>query len=178
MTDQEPVTQTGAGAPPLPTPLPPPPKASRRWLLPVSLALNLLVAGIVGGAAVRHALGDGRPMMVRDLAFGPFTEALSPEDRAELRRSFLSRAGDLRDLRPESRTDFNGLLVALRATPFDLGAVRDLMAAQSDRMAERLGLGRDLLVERIAAMSDAERSAFAGRLEAAMQHRPGDGERD
>ena len=174
MSEQEPLNPSGTGSPAAAAAAPKP----RRWLLPLSLALNLLVVGIVAGAAVRHAFDDDGPMMVRDLAFGPFTEALSHKDRAELRRSFLQRAGDLRDLRPESRDDFNGLLATLRETPFDLAAVKGLMAAQSDRMAERLGLGQDLLVERIAAMSDAERTAFAERLEAALQHRPGDGKHD
>lgn len=175
MSDQEPVNQTSAGAA---APTDAHPKLPRRWLLPVSLALNLLVVGIVGGAAVRHAFDDDGPMMVRDLAFGPFTEALSHDDRAALRRSFLTRAGDLRDLRPKGRADFDGLLVALRATPFDLDAVKTQMAGQRDRMAERLGLGQDLLVERIAAMSDVERAAFAERLEAALRHRPGEGKGD
>lgn len=175
MSDHEPADQISVGTPPVAAA---PPKAGRRWLLPASLALNLLVIGIAGGAAVRHAFDGDGPMMVRDLAFGPFTEALSHEDRDALRRSFMARAGDLRDLRPEGRADFDGLVAALRASPFDLDAVKTLMSSQRDRMAERLGLGQDLLIERIAAMSDGERADFAGRLEAALLHRPGDGKRD
>jgi len=146
--------------------------------LPLSLTVNLLIAGIVGGAALRHSFGDGiggGPMAVRDLAFGAFTEALSHEDRAALRQSFLARAGELRDLRPQGRAEFDGLLAAFRAVPFDLAAVKSEMTRQCDRMAERLGLGQDLLVERIATKSDSERTDFAGRIEAALQHRSGGG---
>lgn len=175
MSDQNSANQTGVAAPPADAGQP---KVRRRWLLPASLALNLLVAGVIGGAAVRHSFGDDGPMMVRDLAFGPFTEALSPEDHDALRRSFMAQAGNLRDLRPGGRADFDGLVAALRAAPFDLEAVKTQMATHRDRMAERLGLGQDLLVERIAAMSDGDRAAFAGRLEAALRHRPGGGKGD
>lgn len=151
-----------------------------RWVLPLSLTANLLVVGLIGGAALRHAFveGGGGPMAVRDLAFGPFTAALSRDDRDALRRSFMTRAGELRDLRPAGRAEFDGLLAALRVVPFDLEVVRAEMARQRDRMAERLGLGQDLLVERIAAMSDAERADFADRVAGALRHGRGPGPGD
>ena len=130
--------------------------------------------------ALRHAFdeGGGGPMAVRALAFGPFTAALSRDDRAALRQSFLTRAGELRDLRPAGRAEFDALLTALRAVPFDLDVVQAEMARQRDRMAERLGLGQDLLVQRITAMSDAERADFADRVAATLRHRDGDGDGD
>lgn len=153
--------------------------ASGRWrgLLSLSLTANLLVVGLIGGAALRHAFDEGGhgPMAVRDLAFGPFTAALSRDDRDALRRSFMTRAGELRDLRPAGRAEFDRLLAALRAIPFDLEVVRGEMAGQRQRMAERLGLGQDLLVERIAAMSDAERTAFADRVAGALRRDGGEG---
>ena len=154
---------TGAGSP-----VP----ARWRWVLPLSLTANLLVVGLIGGAALRHAFeeGGGGPMAVRDLGFGPFTAALSRDDRDALRRSFTIRAGELRDLRPAGRAEFDRLLAALRAVPFDLAVVKAEMSRQRERMAERLGLGQDLLVERIAAMSDAERADFADRVAGALRH--------
>ena len=154
--------------------------ARRRWVLPLSLTANLLVVGLIGGAALRHAFedGGGGPMAVRDLAFGPFTAALSRDDRVALRQSFQSRAGELRDLRPAGRAEFDALLAALRAVPFDLNVVKAEMARQRDRMAERLGLGQDLMVERIAVMTDGERADFADRVEGALRHGAEDGHGD
>ena len=40
---------------------------------------------------------------VRDLGFGPFTEALNREDRAALRQAFLAKAPDLRQARQRVR---------------------------------------------------------------------------
>ena len=59
---------------------------------------------------------------------------------------------------------YDGLLVALRAEPFDLAAVNAAMSAIVARNAERLTKGQDLLAARIKAMSPADRLAFADRL--------------
>lgn len=141
-----------------------------RIALAVSVALNLLILGLVAGAVLRD--GGPRGRMMGDVAFGPFTEALAPEDRAALRRDFVQRMPGMRDMRRQMRTDFAGLLAALRAEPFDMEAVRGLIAGQSDRMAERLALGQDLLVARIGAMTPAERVAFADRLEQRLRRGP------
>lgn len=141
-----------------------------RIALAVSVALNLLIVGLLAGAVLRD--GGPRARMLNDLEFGPFTEALTEQDRKALRRDFVERMPDMRDMRRQMRADFGGLLAALRAEPFDAGAVRALMAGQSARMAERLQLGQDLLVERIGAMTPKERAELADRLEERLQRGP------
>ncbi|MCB2135211.1 MAG: periplasmic heavy metal sensor [Rhodobacteraceae bacterium] len=133
-------------------------------VLILSLTLNLLVAGIVLGAITgRHWHGDRS----RDLAFGPFTSALSDRDRAALRDAFLASAPGLRDLRAERQADLTAFLTILRAEVWDGAAAEAALAAQGQRTLERLALGRRLLIERIGAMAPAERAAFADRVEAA-----------
>lgn len=139
-----------------------------RIALGISVALNLLVAGLVAGAVLRD--GGPRERMLRDLEFGPFTEVLSREDRDGLRRDFLARSGGFRDMRAEMRSDFDALLGALRAEPFDIGAARAVLEAQQTRMQSRLALGQELLLERVAAMTPAARAAFADRLEERLRH--------
>lgn len=144
-----------------------------RIALAVSVALNLLVVGLAAGAVLRHGPGE---RMIRDLDFGPFGEAFSREDREAMRQGFLARAGDVEDMRDALRRDADELLDALRAEPFDPARVGAALEGQGRRMAERLELGRSLVLERIAAMSAAERAAFADRLEDAMRnHRRGPG---
>jgi uncharacterized membrane protein len=134
--------------------------------LVVSLAVNLLVAGIVGGAVLSH--GDrGAHDMRRDVGFGPYTEALSREDRAALFKAFMAASPGFRDMRREVRQDFSRLVGALRAEPWDASAVEAVIDAQTTRTAERLDLGRRLLIERIVQMSPEQRRAFADRIEAA-----------
>jgi uncharacterized membrane protein len=136
--------------------------------LALSLGLNLLIAGVVIGTLIG---GAGRPPgEVRDLGFGPFAEALSPEDRAALRQAFLAEAPDLRGMRRAMRSDMAGLLAALRADPFDPAALRAALDAQDARAQGRLDLGKRLLADRLIALTPAERAAFADRLQAAMTH--------
>jgi uncharacterized membrane protein len=158
-------------SPPPPSPPPATPKSGRklRIALAVSVALNLLIVGLVAGAMLRGGPPD---RMVRDLDFGPFTEALTSEDRDALRRDFIRQAPDLRDMRRQMRDDFRSVLAALRADPFDVEALRDVVANQGDRMAARLALGQDLILARIAAMTPAERAAFADRLERRLERGP------
>jgi uncharacterized membrane protein len=161
-----------------PTPSKPP--SSGRGLkiaLGLSLMLNLAVAGVVAGAALNQR-APGRADVVRDLGFGPFTEALSDEDRTALRRSFLREVPDFRDMRRTMRTDLVDMLAVLRAEPFDPAALESVFARQNARMSERLALGQRLLFDRVAAMTPAARAAFADRLEQSLMRRGGRGDRD
>ena len=160
--------------PPVPPVPPVVPVASGKGLriaLGISVALNLAVVGLVAGALLRD--GDPRARMVRDLDFGPFTEALSPRDRDALRRDFVERAPEMRDVRRAMRDDLETFLTVLRSEPFDAGALATVLDNQDGRMARRVELGQELLLERLGAMSPDERAAFADRLERRL--RRGDG---
>ena len=148
------------------------PKSSKRLriALALSLALNLAVLGVVAGAALRDGPGM-RAAMVRDLGFGPYSEALSPDDRKSLRRALFDRAPEIREARRMMREDAEALLQILRADPFDPTAFRARMEGQRDRLERQLRLGQDLLSDHVIAMSDADRRAFADRLERGLRHR-------
>jgi uncharacterized membrane protein len=155
-----------------PQTLPPSPSAPSRGLkfaLVVSVALNLAVAGLVAGAWLGKDHHKGMP---RDISFGPFSEALSKEDRRALRAALAARASALQTTRDAVRTDFETLLAALRAEPFDPEALKTAFSAIEDRNAERVGLGRSLLEEHLVSMSAAKRLAFAERLEKGLGHNP------
>lgn len=137
-----------------------------RWTLIASLALNLAVAGVIVGAAVNRMSGDGpRPPSVRTLDLGAYSAALSPEDRRALRAAFRAEWPGLRQMRTSQAETTAAILAALRADPFDAAAVRARLADQQTRMAEGLNLGQRLLLDRLQAMTPAERAAFADRLE-------------
>jgi uncharacterized membrane protein len=150
-------------------------KSPDRWVrvaLAVSLAINLGIAGIVAGVMMRN----GGPMhdaaMTRDLGFGPFTEALSKEDRSDLRRAFLAKVPELRDGRRAMRKDFGLLLTQLREVPLDQAGLRAAFDRQNTRNTERLGLGQQLIFDLVVGMTDAERQAFAERLEQSLAKGP------
>ncbi len=142
----------------------PRPTRGLKIALALSVALNLLVAGVLAGAALR-----GGPD--RELGFGPFAAALTEDDRAALKREFRARMPDLREMRRGHRQAMAGVLAALRADPFDPAALEVAMDAAAARMGDRLRIGQDLLADHLGAMSPADRAAFADRLEAAARGR-------
>lgn len=145
-----------------------------RIALGVSLALNLLVVGVVAGAFLRE--GGPRDRMVRDLDLGPLTDAFRAEDRMAMRREFIRRMPALRDMRDAMQQDFGALLAVLRREPFDRAAAQGVLENQRQRMQERVDLGQELILDRLAAMSPEARAGFADQLERRLRRGgPGDG---
>ena len=143
---------------------PPPPPASRglRLALILSLALNLLIVGALIGLAV-IGRGPGGPRGF-ELGLGPLVQAMEPEDRRALAQSLRDRPG-LRELRPRSRSALmEELAGALLAEPFDRDRVETVLAAQAERTGEGIALARAAYLDRLEAMSAAERQAYAERL--------------
>lgn len=145
----------------------PPRTPMRGWikaLLFVSLALNLAVAGLAAGAVLRHgSMKDHRPMRVDQIG-GPYTSALSREDRRAIWRELRRMQGEGRPDRAQIRADFDTVVQALRADPFDPAQVRGIMDRQFQAGVARQEIGQSLLLARIEAMTQAERAAFADRL--------------
>jgi uncharacterized membrane protein len=153
-----------------PTPATKPVSRLTRIVLVISLGLNLAIIGTIGGFAVSHAMHGGL-RGARELGFGPFSAALSPADRKAMFDSFRSQNTNFLAQRQAMRADFDTLLSALKATPYDSTAVEAVMTRQKARTDARLALGQKLLMERIAAMSPADRAAFADRLQAGIAQR-------
>ena len=168
--------------PPTPAAAPVPvlPKSTRglRIALAISVAVNLAIVGMVAGAMLRNHSGAGRQDVERDLGFGPFTEALSREDRRAVRQAFLAKSPDARNIKRQRRDDAMAVLDALRAMPFAADDLTRLMTAQQHRTAQQLILGQEVLRDFLIAMSPDDRAAFAGRLEERLRPGKGDDERD
>jgi uncharacterized membrane protein len=138
-----------------------------RGLLVVSLAFNLLVIGVIGSWALRHGGTHGGHHPSRlDMAGGPLTRALSAEDRREIGQKMRDAYRDGGRTRAAQSAGFDALVADLRAVPFDTAVVAERMSQQREGFRERLELGQRLLLEHLSAMSDAERAAYADRLQA------------
>ncbi|MEE9388844.1 MAG: periplasmic heavy metal sensor [Paracoccaceae bacterium] len=146
-------------------------KPGVRWgriLLVGSLALNLLVVGMVAGSMFRGG-GPGKPVArenppLHDLGYGPYGRAFTKEDRQQISRSLAAHAPDLRQNREDFRTRSLALLDALRQTPYEPETVAALMAAQETKLQERQEIGKMLLLDHIAGMDDTARQKYADRL--------------
>ena len=139
-----------------------------RIALAVSVALNLAVAGLFAGSFLKDHEAGG-PRGVREIGFGPFSEALSRDDRKALRRAVLARMPEMRQARQEAAQDAQTLLGVLRAEPFNPGQVAAVLEAQRVRMAGRFEVGQGLMRDLLLAMTPEARRAFADRLEKRLQ---------
>lgn len=145
-----------------PTPPVAPARRGWRWLLILSLALNLAVFGVVAGAIVAGRT-DGPPRSF-DLAIGPVARALEGGDRRAIMRDLMAR-GDLRPRDDAARdAETAALVAAIRADPFDPAAVAAILADMRARGERVVQAAETALVDRIAAMSPERRRAFADRL--------------
>lgn len=156
------------------TPSPPSPPAAavprtRGWVkvvLALSLALNLAVLGMVGGALLR---GGPPGREDRDFGLGPMADALDRDDRRALRDAFAAAFPEARAGREALRGDFGALLQALRAEPFDPAALDAAFATIAARNAALLEGGRAVLADYLKALSPEARAAFADRLDRALR---------
>lgn len=147
---------------------PSPKPRSGRWLrivFGVSLALNLLVIGLVGGMLVRFGGPPGASPMSRSAGTVLFRE-LPQEHRDEMRR-------DMRALMRSNGIPMSGradeIAALLRAETLDVAAMQALMDVEFDRLnGIQSGVQRAWL-ERIEAMTPEQRAAYADRVEVALE---------
>lgn len=140
-----------------------------RIALAISVALNLAVAGLMAGAYLNHGGPAGRGGDVRELGFGPFTEALTREERDQLRKAFLAKRPDFRQARRDMRQDLQNLLTALRAEPFDPAQLQALLDKQSQRVSQQMAAGQDLMRALLLQMTPSQRQGFAERLQKGLE---------
>ncbi len=140
-----------------------------RWMkivLGLSLAVNLLIFGVIFGAAMRHGEGwreAGGNGMREGFAL---LAALDREDR----RAILREVRTVQD-RSARRAQITQLLALLRAETLDVAALQELIAEQRSMGAQMQELMAASWTARIERMGAAERAAYADRLESWMSRR-------
>lgn len=141
-------------------------KGTPRWIkiaLIVSVAVNLGVAGVIGGAALRA------PEIQRNNLEAPegvamLARAMPPEHQRELRQNLRERRSDLRPDREELRNLRDRFIVALRAEPFDIDAVNAVFADQRAMLSKLTAAGHTSVIEQIEKMSPRDRERYIRRL--------------
>lgn len=138
-----------------------------RWLrvvLGLSLALNLLVVGLIGGAILRHGGSEGLRPPPRTAGAALYGE-LPREHRRAMWAS--ARSGPQADQRMLQKADLLAISTAMRADPFDAMTLEALLADQAARRVAFQNTVRQAWLARVAGMSLAERQGYADRLERA-----------
>ncbi|WP_424965061.1 MULTISPECIES: periplasmic heavy metal sensor [unclassified Dinoroseobacter] len=147
------------------------PGRKQRWLLYGSLALNLLVVGLVLGAVLGGGpRGPGGKPLSIDSPF-PLIRALDDTRRDVLKEALDQHRAETSQ-GPRSRgRHTRALLDSLRNAPFDPAEFEALLTTQAEAMSARNAVGRNALIGAIAQMSDAERVAYADRVEEVLRER-------
>ena len=135
-----------------------------------SLALNLLIVGVIAGVVLTGGPGNDRREVRSDVGGFTLVRALPRDARAELRKRFEAKRANLRESGNGSPSK-QDILATLRATPFDPQAFAELVSSQTRSLAERGRLGQEALVEQVAEMTDDERRAYADDVEDAFSRR-------
>lgn len=156
--------------------MPPPATKKRRWIMPLlifSLAINLLVAGLVVGAFLSpdgpHKGGPENQRAIRGVLGEPFFRALPGPQRRAMVQDIVGKREQIREGREALRERVERFLVALRAENFNRTELARLLSEQREAAIRRQSLGETLLLDRLEAMAPEERSAYADALEKRLQ---------
>lgn len=139
------------------------PKRGRGWkiLLVLSLALNLLFIGLIGGAMARFGgpFAHDRGQTARGASLGAAVFRALPRD--ERRAMFRKVAGE----RERDATGADELLTTLRADSLDREALAAFAEDQGERRRAHGEAIAEAWVEKVAVMSVEDRRAYADRIE-------------
>ena len=139
------------------------PKRRNLWkvLFGVSLALNLLIVGALGGAFMRKGKGP----TANHLASGfLYMRALDFKDKRALRKEILRNKDGRKLVKDRNQASFNSAVGILKSHPFDRAAFENLLDEQVKHAKLRQDSARIALVNRIENMTKEERRIYAQRL--------------
>ncbi|MEP2534149.1 periplasmic heavy metal sensor [Shimia sp.] len=135
-----------------------------RILLIGSLALNLLVVGVVGGAVVGH-MRDGDSRDRSDRFGSPYVRALNVQDKRIVGKAIRDAYRQAEIDREGSRRSYERVVGLLRAAPLDQNALTQEVAQQDIGGEQRRKVAQKIWLDRVFSMTDTERATYADDLE-------------
>lgn len=143
-----------------------------RWALGASLGVNLVIVGMIAGAAYRFNGPHAGPMENMRSYGTPYIRAL-PDDHRRAVFDGLRKKKDSRILpRAARRALYDQTIAALRAEPFDLDRITMVLDAQRDATLGVQQSVQSAWLAEIASMSTKARTDYADRLETMLDHHP------
>ncbi|MEM9523728.1 MAG: periplasmic heavy metal sensor [Pseudomonadota bacterium] len=147
---------------------------SRMWMrlaFFMSLAMNLLVVGVIAGIVLSGGPRRDGPRGLADRRGGPFVAVLPEDIRSQILHEMARASFGTVQMRRDARTRFNRLLAILRAEEFDAQAFSSELAGQDLREGRIREAGRTALIRAISEMSAEERAHYARLLEERLPKR-------
>ena len=131
-------------------------------LFGISLALNLLIVGALGGAMLR--VGKG-PVVKHRASGNLYMRALNFEDKKALRKELFKNKDSPKVIRAKEHSSYSSAVKILRKYPFDRKAFEDLLDQQTKYSKSRPSSARVVLITQIENMTKEERLIYSKRLE-------------
>lgn len=151
-----------------------------RIALVASLALNLLVLGVLAGGTMRMARLEPAAMLPGQPDLRALWQALPGPARSDLRAMGRERGfpGEhaprpSREERAARAAEMNArILAALQAEPFDAAVFVQLMDGDREALEQRREAAHEAFAAEVANLGPAERAAMADRLAGIWRERP------
>ncbi|MCX8224497.1 MAG: periplasmic heavy metal sensor [Sulfitobacter sp.] len=136
-----------------------------RWALGLSMGANLLIVGLVAGAAYRFDGPHGGPGSSMRNFGTPYILALEKGDRRAIFKELRQNkpAGHMN--RAARRALYTEVVSAMRAEPFDLSRVQSVLDQQASASVAVQQAVQNAWLAEIAAMDPTARAAYADRLQ-------------
>lgn len=148
---------------------------THRWLrvaLGISLGVNLLVVGLIAGAAYRFHGPQGGPRGAMHSYGTPYIMALPDDRRRAIFRNLRDTKADGGMTRAERRALYDQVVAALRTVPFEVGQVTQVLDQQRTATLRVQEAAQAAWLAEIAGMTDADRAAYADRLQELLSRGP------
>ena len=138
-------------------------KSRNLWkiLFGISLALNLLIIGAVGGAMIRMSKGPVANHRASGLLY---MRALNFEDKKSFRKELFRNKDSRKIGRAKEYSTYSSAVKILKKDPFDRKAFEELLDQQTKYSKSSQRSARLALVAQIAKMTKEERMIYAKRL--------------
>ena len=138
-------------------------KSRNLWkiLFGISLALNLLIIGAVGGAMIRMSKGPVANHRASGLLY---MRALNFEDKKSFRKELFRNKDSRKIGRAKEYSSYSSAVKILKKDPFDRKAFEELLDQQTKFSKSSQRSARLALVAQIAKMTKEERMIYAKRL--------------
>ncbi len=143
-----------------------------RWALGLSLGVNLLVVGVVAGAAYRFDGPHGGPSGNMRNFGTPYIAALEKDRRREIFKQLRQTRTDAPMTREARRGLYDEAVDAIRAEPFDLDRVTAVLDKQRNASMGVQQAAQAAWLAEIAEMTAPARAAYADRLQEVLERDP------
>ncbi|MEO1549458.1 MAG: periplasmic heavy metal sensor [Pseudomonadota bacterium] len=144
----------------------------RRWGLFASLALNVALVGVIGGAVYRDQAAPPQAQILRGDVLRPLFQSLSPEDQASVRRQLAQETTSFRVVRRDFRQANRQVLNALTASPFQEAQLASALDAHRGFLLKFGQASQTVILTQLRTLTDAERAQVAEAVRAHLNRRP------